>query len=462
MHLYLSEHTLCGAYMMEEYSPDIIKKCMDWLVPNNLMILLQANGPFWADESIKIQKMKWYDTVYFEDTISEAFMNSIKCILDPKSNFPLPSELHLPNENKFIPENSFQIIYTDTDTDTPTPQSRLPCLVLENQYIRLWHRQDDRFLVPKGNIALEIKSTIAYETAEHCVLTNIFALLLKDALNEYSYYAEIAGLDCSLENSTSGMVLIVCGYSDKLPFLLQEILTKMTSLTIEEDQFKRILHRLIQKTKNWFQDAPHIHAIYYVTYFTQERLFTPDEKLEALSRITVDQVIGFSKKLIESCYIEGLIHGNFSDTDAAKIGNMICSTLKSTSPICPRDIQSIVLPESSNYIVQLPVFNHLNVNNAVEYAVQLGTVSDQTTRCLAALIAHLVKERAFNTLRTQEQLGYIVHTRIRNQSEMVSFSIIIQSEHDPLYIETRIESFLISFNVSGLIYSHIFRNIYNP
>ena len=75
--------------MMEEYSPDLINKCMDWLVPKKLMILLQANGPFWADESIKIQKMKWYDTVYSEDTISEAFMNSIK-------SAEIVAELHLP------------------------------------------------------------------------------------------------------------------------------------------------------------------------------------------------------------------------------------------------------------------------------------------------------------------------------------------------------------------------------
>lgn len=44
-----------------------------------------------------------------------------------------------------------------------------------------------------------------------------------------------------------------------------------------------------------------------------------------------------------------------------------------------------------------------------------------------------------------------MHTRTRTQSEMVSFSLIIQSEQDPLFLESRIESFLVEFEVALFI-----------
>ena len=308
-------------------------------------------------------------------------------------------ELHLPLANKFIPEN-FDIV----PVFSPSTLKRHPFIVLDNESIRLWHRQDDRFSVPKANVALEIKSDLAYHTAENCVLTNVFALLLNDVLNEYAYYADIAGLEFSLDNSTSGLVLHVSGYSDKLSVLLREILSLMVSLSVDQDQFERIRDRLVRKTKNWFQDAPHTHAMYFTTYFTQERLFTPEEKLQVLQTLSLDQVLDFSKRLFETCYVEGLVHGNLTRHDAIEFGRFIKSILASKTPKCPTDLQTLVLPYC-DFIVELPVFNPTNVNSAIEYVVQLGKVSDQTTRCMAALITHLAKEPAFTKLRTQEQLG---------------------------------------------------------
>jgi insulysin len=54
----------------------------------------------------------------------------------------------------------------------------------------------------------------------------------------------------------------------------------------------------------------------------------------------------------------------------------------------------------------------------------------------------LVHEPTFNVLRTQEQLGYIVDSAEKISPGTMGFRVLVQSEKDPVYVETRIETFL--------------------
>jgi insulysin len=54
-------------------------------------------------------------------------------------------------------------------------------------------------------------------------------------------------------------------------------------------------------------------------------------------------------------------------------------------------------------------------------------------------------ERAFDQLRTKEQLGYLVWSGICIGCTTVAYRIYIQSERTPGYLETRIDAFLQSY-----------------
>jgi insulysin len=60
------------------------------------------------------------------------------------------------------------------------------------------------------------------------------------------------------------------------------------------------------------------------------------------------------------------------------------------------------------------------------------------------LLSQILSEPAFNILRTQEQLGYIVFCSSWPYPGSVEkgLRIIIQSEKNPGYLETRVETFL--------------------
>lgn len=114
------------------------------------------------------------------------------------------TELILPKVNSFIPS------HFDTDSVKAVEPVSHPWIILDTEVIRLWHKMDDTFLTPKGNVNFEIKSPLAYESVKSSLLTRLYTELLKECLNEYSYYAEVAGLAYNLDNSTSGISLTIC------------------------------------------------------------------------------------------------------------------------------------------------------------------------------------------------------------------------------------------------------------
>ena len=144
------------------------------------------------------------------------------------------SELSLPEMNSFIPEK-FDV--PSAKADVPLVH---PWIIVDNPVIRIWHKKDDTFLVPKADVYFEIRTPLAYESVQGCVLTRLYTDLLKDAINEFAYCAEVAGLSFNLDNSTDGIVLYVYGYNHKLDILFSKLAHKMSSFPIDESNFERV------------------------------------------------------------------------------------------------------------------------------------------------------------------------------------------------------------------------------
>lgn len=324
-------------------------------------------------------------------------------------------DLHLPNLNPFLPDN-FAI-----KGQKATEPLKSPSIVVESPLIRLWHKLDDQFLVPKGTVSLSIKSDKAYSSAENCVLTALYTELLLEELNEYTYYAEIAGLDFDLTNTTSGLNLNVSGFTDKIQLLLRKLVHHMAIFKGNQQDFDRIKALTFRNYTNWFQSSPSSHASYFFTCFTQEVMFTTQEKLDVLESITLEKVLAFYPRythllyplkhfrLFQNCRIEGLVHGNFSQENVIEIKDLLIEELKldkESIPInVPEILQTVSLPDGMAVIFEQSVFNPSNLNSAISFGVQLGNISDPETRGLSLLTSQIIREPVFNHMRTKQQLG---------------------------------------------------------
>lgn len=87
--------------------------------------------------------------------------------------------------------------------------------------------------------------------------------------------------------------------------------------------------------------------------------------------------------------------------------------------------------------------NPNNLNSAIEFYVQIGDCMHDELRIKSTLLAQIMNEPCFDQLRTKEQLGYMVFSGLRKQTCMIGLRIIIQSEKSPIYLESRIELFIV-------------------
>jgi insulysin len=72
-----------------------------------------------------------------------------------------------------------------------------------------------------------------------------------DALNEYSYDADLAGLTYLFEVSSLGFFVTITGYNDKLHVLLRDVLVKVRDLEVRADR----LDVMIEKVKDVSTDT---------------------------------------------------------------------------------------------------------------------------------------------------------------------------------------------------------------
>lgn len=104
--------------------------------------------------------------------------------------------------------------------------------------------------------------------------------------------------------------------------------------------------------------------------------------------------------------------------------------------------RTLILPVDSNFTFKDTVRNPNNINSAIEYYIQIGDSIDLNLCAVSDLFSEMNSECCFDTLRTKEQLGYMVHSGIRKEKGVYGYRIIVQSERDPKYLESRVESFL--------------------
>ncbi|KAI9477913.1 MAG: Metalloenzyme, LuxS/M16 peptidase-like protein [Benjaminiella poitrasii] len=429
-HGYPSSCILSGPSLIREYDPELIKENLDWIRPDNFRIMLASQKPPKGIEYT--EREKWYGTEYTVTDFNESLIEALK-------NLGTNDALALPGPNAFIPTN-----FETHKKEVKTPATR-PELIENTPLLRLWHKKDDTFWVPRANVWILFRSPLAYATPSNCVKTRLYTDLLKDSLNEYAYDAEVAGLSYDIENQLEGMLLAMGGYNDKLPDLLNKVVQKMRDFKVDPERFKLLKDQLSRSYKNFSLEPPYQHALYYLSYLTQDKMWTNAEKLAELEHITADDIQQFYPTLLTQLQIESLVHGNVFKEDAAKMLKDVTETLQA-KPLLPSQISghhSLVLPEGTKWVYRRNVEDPNNVNSGIEYLIQVGNVTQIGLRAKLSLLAQIAQEPCFDQLRTKEQLGYLVFSGVRKQAGSMGLRLILQSERDTIYLENRIEEFLL-------------------
>ncbi|KAM5351566.1 hypothetical protein ACJ41O_004289 [Fusarium nematophilum] len=425
---------LSGHSRLRTFEPEQIERALATIRPDNFrMVIVSRNYPGNWD-----QKEKWYGTEYKYEKIPDDLMEEIRKAASVSPGERL-SSLHLPHKNQFIP-NQLEVEKKEVAEPALNPR------VLRNDTsARTWWKKDDTFWVPRANVIVSLKTPLISISAENNVKARLFTDLVRDALEEYSYDAELAGLQYNVSLDSRGLFLDVSGYNDKLPVLLEHVVTTMRDLDIKEDRFEIVRERLTRGYNNWQLQSSYHQVGDYTNWLTApERDYIVEELAAELSNITVEGVRLFQKQMLGQLFIEVYVHGNMYKEDALKVTDMVESILKPR--ILPRPqwpiLRSLILPPGSNYVFKKTLKDPANVNHCVETWFYAGSRDDRGVRTKTLLLDQMLHEPAFDQLRTKEQLGYIVFSGPRAFSTTYGFRFLIQSEMTPEFLDARIEAFL--------------------
>eukprot|EP00943_MAST-04B_sp_MAST-4B-sp1_P002723 g2723.t1 len=459
------EHILSHRYLVEDYDPKFIGELMSLLNPKNCRVTFTGL----QYEDICDKQEKWYGTKYKEENISEE--NLLKWSTLPSSADSIDPLLHLPPKNVFVAsdftlrreaearksggDNDNSSIWREvTESVSADPQNRgLPPpavnLIRQDDKAEIWFKQDDFFKQPKVNFIISLHTPLAYATCKSCVLTDLTCALVKDALNEYAYSAEVAGLSYQVYNTVEGLQLCFFGYNDKMYLLAGKVAETLANLKIDEKRFEMIRDKVRLDKKNFEMEQPYNWSLYNTTHALRTPRWHNVDKVKMLDAIQVDELKDFIKMLLKRLFIQALVHGNVTEEEALALVNAFEAPLNADT-LMPAErflLQRIVkLPsDGSSFIYTEPVRDPDNINSAIEVYFQIGRRTHETNARLS-LLASIMSEPCFDHLRTKEQLGYIVFSGTVTDDGILGLRIIVQSAKCvPKRLDEHIEAFLVSF-----------------
>jgi insulysin len=232
--------------------------------------------------------------------------------------------------------------------------------------------------------------------------------------------------------------------------LIQRVVDSIEALPekLTEELFGRVKDKLKQQYQSFLFSQPYQHAFYGSDLCVLNEKWTVEERVAVIENVTREDLIQFTKRLLDRFHMEVLIHGNASVDEAKEMTNTLLKGLNPATPFPSTlpQLRVVQLDSGTDYIYQFDEFNETNTNSSVKVLYQIGPM-ELSANATLAFIAHLVKEPAFNELRTEEQLGYIVHTSIDTAGDDIKgLLFLIQSDaFDPVHLDSRVEAFVDRF-----------------
>ncbi|RCI06352.1 Insulinase (Peptidase M16) [Rhizopus stolonifer] len=424
---YPPQWVISGSSLLRKYDPVLIENHLKLLRPDNFRLTLACQEFPHGIQCTQVER--WYSTEYEVLPLRKELVQRLDAI-------SLNEEFSLPAVNEFIP--------TQLDVVKQEEKRKEPILVQDTAAAKIWYKKDDTFGIPKTNIWICFKNPLTYATPRHAVMMALYTALLSDSLTEFSYNAEVAGLNYYLTQEPEGIILFVGGFSHKLSLLLEKVVSRMKDLKLKQDRFDMIKDEVTRDYENFFLEAPFQHATYYLSYALSNRKWTCDDLMSQLKEVELEDLKAFIPLVLSTLQTEALVHGSMEQETAISMLDHV-QTILAPRPLTPSQLvgaRTAILPEGQHFVHALPVHDSGEVNSSIAYYSQVCSMREIEKRCQLSLMAQIAQEPCFNQLRTQEQLGYIVFSGLKGQHDLLGFRVVIQSERDPVYLENRVLDFL--------------------
>lgn len=428
--------------LVTKYEPDLVKEYTRSLAMENSRIML-----FGKDLEVDSEE-NWYGTNY---KIHD-FSTNLKQLINDNSNLSQEDidMLHLPKENQFIATN-FDVEKLNKEKKSLDE----PLLLINNDVSKLWYKKDDRFGQPRGFIDISLHLPNTRSNLLNSLLTALYVQMVNDFLKNLQYDASCANLHLSFTKTNQGLDLTIHGFNEKLTTLLENFLNGIKNFQPTEEKFKLMKDKMIQNLVNHQYEVPFQQISNLFNALMNDKTWTVVERLNVIEKIQFNDLVQFIPIIYQQPFFESLVHGNLEYVDAMQVDKLVNKIILNNDNNDGNELQipldtqylnnklrSFILPKGSQYRYETRLKDAANVNSCIQYVIQIDEYNDAKS-AQSGLFAQIIHEPCFDTLRTKEQLGYVVFSSSFNTVCCSNLKITVQSEHSTEYLEWRIDEFLV-------------------
>lgn len=403
MHFYPAEDIIRGAYAFDVFDGDLIKEFLSYLTPENLTLVVSS--PDIEGDQITPR----YDVPFSREKISADSVTQAKGEL---------KQLQLPAKNPFIP-GRLEIKESNTDDQA------VPELIKNSKHFQLWFKQDDSFRVPRAEIRIRVYSPAVGQQKQNAALGQLYAALVNDALNEYTYSAYLAGLSFSMQANSRGFDLVLSGYSDRQGLLLTRILEVIDHNRFSAERFQNLQSELVRKWRNQTRLTPYEQLLSKLPVLLYSPLWDQQDLADTLEASSFDDFKAFSSRLWQGSRVQMMVYGNVFRQDAIKFGSLAEKHLYSQPDELTAPLAAAKVVDLSKGVQQY----YLEVDHQDVAAVfYLQALSDSSQdRALVLMTEQMLRSSFFHQLRTERQLGYIVFASSMALKDVSGNIFVVQS-----------------------------------
>ena len=412
-----AKHLLDIEYSYSGFNEALTRQYLSRLTPDNMQQTLVAPG-------VKTDRNEpLYDVSYSVKKLPASQLNQWQ-------NARATADMKLPPLNPFIAE--------DISLKSEKPGSR-PELLAEKEGLKLWHYQDTSFNIPKASVFMRIESPLAANSTKHRAMLALAGKLIEDKLETYGFNAKAAGLDYRLFESDKGLGYSVNGYHDKQAELIKTINDTITRFDISEEKFALVKDTLLRQWKNSALDRPISQVADRMKRAFGDDPFSNKAKGEALADVTLTQLGQYMHAMLSNVSLTVMSHGNTSKDEALALGQSFADSFLNSAKTAPAfKLKLRRLAPGEEVITEMDI-KHQDSAIAIAYPAPTSLAGLTQTR----MVGQVLTAAFFNDIRTEQQLGYVVHAGGGEIENMPTVNFYVQSSKvGPKELQRRIDQFI--------------------
>jgi len=403
---YPAEDLLIYPYMMTRFDAALIKFYTGLLTPEN--VLVEVVGPDVATTHTE----PWFQVNYKLEQGPIPMRNANA------------DALQLPAPNRFLPE-----------VLTVVPDDTLPPRVISKEASQeIWFDVDTQFGTPRSTLSLSLRNPDGIISLQDVVLAGLYRRLVTDDLSMSSYPALLAGVAYQLATPPKGFRVAVFGYSDKQLILLDTVLDSLMNMDINPDRFNVLKANYLRQLHNSKSDPPYAQTLSTMEDMLLNYSWPAKTQAEYLATVTLDDLDLWRTEQFSRLDVLAMLHGNVTPDMLDELHKVLTAHVSAVD-ISP--VQPVVAEVNGVYEIQVD-----HEDSAILLRIQ-DPDDSFASRAKSALMTHLMNNAFFSSLRTEQQLGYVVQMLEGTLHNRGGIMFQIQSPVAPAdVLEQRIISFV--------------------